>query len=321
MNVSEKGFLLHIGMPKTGTTTLQILLFRKHPEIHLFGKCGTKIPRECLSIEIYKFLKPLIWNLKWPLNVEKHKAMLRKQILPGVDHNKHLVGSWEGLVRDSINRHKKRIYRLRSVFGSFRIMMTIRNPLTQIPSYYLQTIKGNFIYRDRPWMGKLPYIDIDEWLKRKISTNKSLDDLLSYSKVIQKAVDLLGKENVGVFVFEDMISDPEKYYGGICDFIGIDKAQGLELTRQRHLNQRITQNQIEYLMRLNDSSIWHQVYLKMCGRHFRRRQLEAKTGDGIRARVSLSPKWEKEISNLTRAGNRWLAENYLLGLSEYGYPL
>jgi len=59
MRALEKGFLLHIGLPKTGTTTLQHSLFTSHPEICFFGKyLGRKIPQECQSQEIYKFLNP-----------------------------------------------------------------------------------------------------------------------------------------------------------------------------------------------------------------------------------------------------------------------
>ena len=57
-------------------------------------------------------------------------------------------------------------------------------------------------------MGNLPYIDIDEWLKRKTSKNLTLEEAFPYNWNIQAAVNLLGKENVGVFVFEELINDP-----------------------------------------------------------------------------------------------------------------
>ena len=94
-------------------------------------------------------------------------------------------------------------------------------------------------------MGGQPYIDIDEWLKRKIAKRKSLDNLFTYSRNIQTAVNLLGKENVGIFVFGELADNPDQYYSAICNFIGIDVTQGLELVRQKHLNQRITQAQLE----------------------------------------------------------------------------
>lgn len=184
MKALEKGFLLHIGLPKTGTTTLQNSLFPNHPEICYFGKNDKNtIPKGCQSQEIYKFLNPLIWDLSRSLDIEKHKVILRERILPGIEPGKFIIGSWEALGDSSINRHVERIKRLHSIFGSCRIMMTIRNPLTQTPSQYLQGIRGHFIQQKRPWMGGQPYIDIDEWLKRKIAERKSLDKLFTYSRL------------------------------------------------------------------------------------------------------------------------------------------
>ncbi len=321
MSALEKGLLLHIGLHKTGNDTIQKTLFSGHPEIYYIGKyVRNKIPRGCLSQEIYNFLNPLIWNISQPLDFDRHRRVLREQILPGVEPGKFLVGSWEGLGKSPMNEYVEIIKRLQSIFGFCRIMMTIRNPLTQAPSYYLQNIRGNFLYRNRPWMGNLPYIDIDEWLKRTISKNLTLEEVFSYSQKIQVAGNLLGKENVGVFLFEELINDPGRHYSAICDFIGIDVAQGLELTRQRHMNKRITQGQVEYLQQLNNSTLY-KLILKFKGPKSRKRFLDANASDGIPANVSLSTQWKQRISDATLIGNRWIDENYNLSLQKYDYPL
>jgi len=170
-------------------------------------------------------------------------------------------------------------------------------------------------------MGDQPYIDIDEWLKRKIAKTKSLDNLFTYSRNIQTAVNLLGKENVGVFVFEELVDNPDQYYAAICNFIGIDVTQGLELTKQKHLHPPITQGQVEYLQRLSKSPSWGKILLKIMGQKYRHLIFKVNAGDDVQAKVSLPPQWEKEISDVTRAGNRWIVENYHLPLSKYDYPL
>jgi hypothetical protein len=169
-------------------------------------------------------------------------------------------------------------------------------------------------------MGNLPYIDIDEWLKRKVSNNLTLEEAFPYSQNIQAAVNLLGKENVGVFVFEELINDPDRYYSAICDFIGIDVSQGLELTRKRHLNKRITQGQVEYMQWLSNSTLY-KLFLKFMGLQTRRRLLDANASDGVSAKVSLPTQWEQGISDATLVGNRWIAANYNLSLEKYDYPL
>ncbi len=103
-------------------------------------------------------------------------------------------------------------------------------------------------------------------------------------------------------------------------FIGIDVAQGLKLTHQKHLQKRITQGQIQYLQGLNKST-WNKLMLKVMGSRFRKHVFDTKAVDGIPARVSLSLQWEQKISDTTRAGNRWIADNYNLPLEKYNYPL
>jgi hypothetical protein len=169
-------------------------------------------------------------------------------------------------------------------------------------------------------MGNLPYIDFDEWLKMKISTNLTLEDVFPYSRNVKVAANLLGKENVGVFVFEELIKDPERYYSALCDFIGIDVAQGLELARHKHLHKRTTQDQVEYLQQLNNST-WTKLISKIMGRRYRECLFDANAGNGVLAKVSLPSRWERRISDATRVGNRWIAENYNLSLEKYKYPL
>jgi hypothetical protein len=167
-----------------------------------------------------------------------------------------------------------------------------------------------------------PYnFSIEKWLKRKDVIRNSIYSELSYSRNIQATVELLGKDNVGVFVYEDMINDPQQYYTNICNFIGIDVAEGLELIQDAHLHKRITQGQLAFLQELDNCTIWKRWLLIIKGQKYRRRLFRTNGGDGVPANVSLPSKWEKEIADVTRVGNRWLVDNYDLSLEKYGYPL
>ncbi|MFM8173338.1 MAG: hypothetical protein ACKN81_07315, partial [Pirellulaceae bacterium] len=51
------GLVLHIGLPKTGTTTLQTLLFEHHSGIGYLGKNrGFPGEKNCRSQQIYELL-------------------------------------------------------------------------------------------------------------------------------------------------------------------------------------------------------------------------------------------------------------------------
>jgi hypothetical protein len=322
MSTCGRGFLLHIGIPKTGTATIQRALFANHPEIYLLGKhMPSKFPEGCVSREVFHLLRPLLWQLWRPFNIEKRKTMLESIILHDIGADRYLAGSWEELGNSYLKRHVKRLNRLISVFGDFRLMVTIRNPLTRICSEYIQHLRGHFIYANRPWMGRMPYLEIDEWLRRKAKKMHSLEQALSYSQHIQIGAELLGRNNVGVFLFEEMLEDPEKYYRNICEFMGIDVNKGLELTREKHLNRSLSRGQIAFLQQLNESSIREKIVLRLKGSDFRRKLLQSNSGDGVAAKITLPDHLVGEISDVTRAGNQWLVDTYNLPLSQYGYPL
>jgi hypothetical protein len=57
---------------------------------------------------------------------------------------------------------REMVQRVHAVFGGCRILLTLRNPLARIPSEYLENLKSHFIKGVNPWMGPLPYIDIEQ---------------------------------------------------------------------------------------------------------------------------------------------------------------
>jgi hypothetical protein len=254
------------------------------------------------------------------VDIDRHRSILQSKILAGVDDTQLVIGSWEGLGNSRVNLHAARIRRLQSVFGCLRVMITIRNPLTQVPSQYLQDMAGHFVKRRISWMGNSSYVDIEKWLEHKYAKRRSPEEVLSYSLNIQTACNLLGRKNVGIFVFKQLVADPEQYYHGICEFIGLDGLHGLALTREKHLHRRITQGQVEYLQELNRST-GNRLFLRARSRKSRERLFDAKAVDGVPATATVPPQWEKQICDATRVGHRWIAENYSIPLEQYEYPL
>lgn len=77
MSAPQTRLLLHVGLSKTGTTTLQRALFANHPEISYLGKyVPSKAPKGCLSQDVYDFLNPLLWDFSRPLDVGAHPVIL-----------------------------------------------------------------------------------------------------------------------------------------------------------------------------------------------------------------------------------------------------
>jgi hypothetical protein len=325
VTATEKGMLLHVGLPKTGTTTLQRSIFAGHSQIYYLGKTmSSAIPHACRSTVVHDILKEALWQLKKPLAVEKSRNIYEKQLLPEVPSGKLLVGSWEGFGTSAPWDFIERLKRLQLIFGRCRIMITLRNPLTRTPSEFLQNIKGHFLRQNRPWMGSALYLEIEDWFKKRAQLSQGSHNFLGYSQNIQSAISHLGEDNVGVFLFEELKANPEEYYRGICRFMGIDENEGLQLSCQKHLNKRIRQQQVDFLKALN-ASWWRRMLVRRKSLQERVRlwdqAISIYGGDKRPVQVSMPRHLEQEIIAATREGNRWLVENLALPLEKYGYPL
>ncbi len=274
-----------------------------------------------MSREIYDFLRPIILEPNLPLDVEKNKTLLRERIISEAGSDKIIVASWEGLATEPVRHHAKILERAYSVFGPFRVMITIRNPLTWITSEYLQNVEGHFVQSNRPWMGDSACIDFDTWLKKKLLREKSLGVIFSYGENIRSSIDLLGRQNVAVFNFENLANNPVHYHREIQDFLGVDISEGLKLVNNAHFHKRMTRGQLSYLQRIEQGSMWSKFIFRRRTRKYRRSVLDMNTDDNTPVDIALPSYWETRISDATRSDNQWIARNYELPLREYGYPM
>jgi len=311
---------LHVGQSKTGTTTLQKALFRRHPDIFYLGQyVPSNVSGYCLSEEIYQLLRSLLWDLSAPLDVDQSRQQLARICAAADATGKVWVGSWEGLIQRPPAMIREMIQRVQAVFGGCRILLTLRNPLTRIPSEYLENLKGHFIKGASPWMGKLPYIDIEQWLHRA-AEGEYLTNMMSYGSSIQEAVRILGVDQVGVFLFEELRKDPARFYSKIFSFLSIDPVSGMSLTQNEHLHPRTTQGGVDFLKRLNHSH-FQSWFLRHATKEYRK-AIWAKKSEGSPAvQVRLPPAWVGRVVAGTCQGHRWMAETFGLALAEHGYPM
>jgi hypothetical protein len=308
---------LHIGLSKTATTTLQKALFRTHSQIRYLGQyVPSSTSMLCETEAIYQILRPLLWDTDQPVEWEKMGEAIAKQF----DHSdQQVVASWEGLVSRSVTKNAEMFRRVKQAFGNCRVLLTLRNPLTRLPSEYIENLKGHFIKGIHPWIGNLPYISMDQWIERASSAGH-LPNMLSYSQTIEVAVKILGKENVAVFLFEELNENPNIYFKKICHFLKIDPTEGLALATNQHLHLRRTEGELEFLQNLNRSPM-KRLLLKMAGHKKRRRVLDSQSDGKPATTPEFSTTWLQHIHRETAKGHRWLEDTFQLPLSDYGYPM
>ena len=262
----------------------------------------------------------MIWEVNQSCDLDRLRGLYAGKLQAEGMDGKRVICSWEALGRRPAQQNLEMIRRISSVSGGCRLMIALRNPLSHLPSLYLQHIRGHFLKQNRAFMGSSLFMEFDEWYSIMIARQSGMAGVNGHLETIRLASELLGKENVGVFLFEDLMKDPDGYYQRICEFIGVDAEEGLSLVSQKHLHKRISQEQLNWL-RVVNSNCLRKLWLRCSGDVRRRRAFNRRENDLSPARVKLSGEMTGAISAATKDGHRWLVDHYGLPLETYGYPL
>lgn len=318
---SSQGLVIYLGFPDAGGTLLHRKLFPNHTNIHYLGELichdGSQAVPANVSAQI---ASALLWNYDTLFDVEKSRQLVRELQRESGD-SKVLLGWCDSLNKRPMTLFQESLRRILAAFGSGRMMISLRHPVQLVSAFFLRHLskshKSHKSQRSRSsgyW-----YIEPDEWLAKKW-IEKSLQEKLAYSERIQLAVNWLGKENVGVQLYESLSEDPAQFAGEVCDFLRIDAEEGVRWLQDGENNPGLTEGQVQFLKGVERTKVrrWW-MNRKSMGEQVR--ILKEHRNDGVPAQVHLSPDWCKKIADQTRRGNRWLAETLELPLEKYHYPL
>ena len=318
------GIVIHIGFSKTGTTTLQREVFQNHSQLYYLGKIyKSEHGRQCVTADTSDFLSPLLWQTDQPLDIEAHRQFFTETLMNRAGSAKAILGSWEGLGQMELSVFRESLGRLKAVCGQCRILVTLRNPVTRLPSMYLQHLRGNSKQLAET------YITFEEWLAQQETRLGSLNKVFSYRERVETAMDVLGTENVGVFLYEEFDTDPERYLGGVSDFLGIDAKEVVNLADGERHHTRLFNSQLQQMENRNASFIGRLLW-RLSSPEKRKQSIGFADQEGViqtaaaddkPATVDVSPEVTRRLADATSADNRWLVENLQLELEKYGYPL
>jgi hypothetical protein len=296
--------VFHIGANKAGSTTLQRALFARHPGVLSLGK-PEPVKAALKAVSAIHDHCDVREKSPSPLDRDALRASWLSAI---ADANGRLpVFSREELVRYYLygGTDPDRLPRaISEMAGPVRVVLVIRHQVRLIESLYVQ--KAN----------SANYLEPEEWLK-------SQPDWFAFGFRFAEVADawgrVVGRQNVGVFVFEEMVRDTAGFGKRLCDFIGIDAGIGVPLLLHQHENVRKS-DRTQVYARFR-SSFFPRVSLGTLlpapVRNAWRNYLEG----GRRAKVELPAQWMDRIRDHYVADNRRLAKEYQLPLEEHGYPL
>ena len=310
------GLYLHIGYPKTGTTTLQKHLFAKHPEIDYLGKMipGFHYRIEKLGPEIEQLTTATSINYEGTEGLRNLIGAYRegtgdKSVLLSSESFLHASSADPGVVAE----------RAREAVHPCRVVIVIREQRDILRSFYgMHGRFGQYLFVSKDELERMDLpLPIDQWLTYCFSSfERNLTSILHYNRVISLYQELFGEESVGVFLYEELKHDPTRFVTKLCDFMDIDAASAIRLVEGRNENSRITRGEL-FWSRLSMRLGWNS---RMDTPNRRGSRIYDKLLSRMQAESDvIPPDWEARIKDTYAVGNQALEEVSGLPLSEYGY--
>lgn len=202
---------VHTGLPKTATTYLQNHVFPYLKDVHYIAKDGENEFFNKYFIKI-RFGNHII------VQDEIHQQFL--EYLKFVDEKKILI-SEEALSEPRNNgRHfMPNTLILEKIFPSVKIIFTIRYQVDFIESFYLQDLRVG------GYMGIDAFLRYNKKMKKFLEFESTLIPKISvyyldYNKFIDFYIDIYGRNNVKVMIFEHFKKDKKDFINNLCNFIG-----------------------------------------------------------------------------------------------------
>jgi len=240
---------IHIGLPKTATTTLQQYLFPRHPGLSYLGKYNRQGLFGDYPFAAAKKLNQHLLNLRKTFGVRNAVGMkswlttneideLQRQFELANHAGKITIYSQEAICGLSEESTDKFAELLVTIFGKCRILVTIREPLSFTKSQYFQMLKSHNVASGRELkkhVGSAPrYFDINEWALLGLDHQAhSLKRMLEIGKVAKLYAKYFGTEQIKFIIFEQLKSDASVFFNELSVFLGIDPTQTLQLSENR----------------------------------------------------------------------------------------
>jgi hypothetical protein len=298
--------IIHIGFPKTGSTTLQDHLFNYLPNTEILGQ-----PRSRVDEGIQKIIHALTDCETLEFDDEKVKGE--------IDHifsAQRLIVSEETFSTGSslsgrVSRYEI-AHRLKSLFPHSKVVVVIREQQSIIRSFYLQSRKIN--------KGAIPVFN--DWFAEAAenSHKENIFQYFHYGKIIAVYEKLFGHKNIKIVLFEDFVNNRASFFEELLRFMDYELSPEIKkiLTRlaTAHENQPLTHRQ-ELFFRLRP---FLKPFIKLLNANVKKRLLSF-LNRGKNLQVELNEEQQQAVFNLYAFGNAELMKNYKLPLDKYKYAL
>ena len=232
--------IFHIGVAKTGTTSLQRNLFNKL--------------ENCSNLGYPNNANELYQNFSYGIRVAED-IDVKNYIEPFADKVKEesmrcplVIISDDGLQGRGTYVYSYPIARIKSFFPNAEIMITVRNQLTAIQSYYCY---GGYRLKQVPAANEFnrkKQITFNEFLDYSIHNHgNTYLHYLKYQQLLRVIERHFSKEKIHVLLFEEMVKRPEIFLSHMAKILGRDVDDLLAIWgREKPKNTRQSASYLRY---------------------------------------------------------------------------
>ncbi len=253
--VDLKKMTVHLGYPKSGSSTLQRCLFDLHDGVNYFGivptgNIGRDTPlqnhhsRYLQDESLQQLHRSLTQKDKNAFSESEVEAQFQERIRPFLETDQvNLLSNERFLsVFFSYPNLKVKAHRLKRLVPDAQILIVIRNQVDIITSQY-----RDWPFDPRNFTGGEP-VSIDRWVNLALMHDDEIGFLssLRYDRVVDLYEDLFGAEAVSVFCLEQLADDVTSFAEDISSCLQIDASQTEVLLRDCHENKGVTRKRNVY---------------------------------------------------------------------------
>ena len=292
--------VIHIGIVKAASSTLQEHLFARHSGLH---HIGTPWRSEALNRGFNSMIRSEIYDF----DTEGLRSLWLAELEQAAGLGRMISLSFEAIsMCDRANRVMM-AERLHEVCGPAKIIVVLRNQIDWLSSRYVHN-----------YVKPIPEtrLEFNDWLyshwKRDTFSYRHHADFDTMLRVYE---DIFGAENINVVLLENLASDKHQFLVDICTSIGIDHDEATELLTTAHVEKR--SSRLGYLRRrlgllpnVTFSEVVPKPLYDLAGKMM-----------GGKMEPTYTDSWRQEIENYYRVGNRRVAERYGLSMGECGYAV
>ncbi|MBN1635046.1 MAG: sulfotransferase domain-containing protein [Deltaproteobacteria bacterium] len=218
--------ILHIGLPKTGTTWLQDVFYPHQKGIHYIDVAPQNYPAEQHPM-IVEFIH--VANTPHEELSQEKLQLIRHNIQRYFHKGINLLSNenyFTGMPSTvSITDITNISCSLKNLYPQLKIILILRNQLSLLSSLYLQRLYMANEYRS-----------FKQFLH---SFRNSLIPYLKYIELVNAWHDALGRENVYISTYEHFLKDRTQFLKNLCTFIGIENPE-LNVSQRTYVNRSLS---------------------------------------------------------------------------------